>query len=291
MVVRLGQGGTPPPAIRVGQRYRILQGQALHLHYIANDNPTVRAWARVVYDNGEPGLLFIADEAVSSEVAALELTPSDIARMDGWVTDALVEVPLDADVKRGQIYCKLTLEPFGPVLCSDYVFSRFGQVALGTYIQAGPGGGGGNLELVTVKAEAVPAITTYTLAASNTIRNIHGFTWYYLSSADAASRTLNVVLRNPSGVQPTGMPAIDTWAAATLTLTISQAGGSWAHDKRSGTNDNGTIAIQNVTTAPTPFPLLVEAGYLGTLVFTPGSFHANDLDTIHLLQEEWVVLY
>ncbi|HIA02038.1 MAG TPA: hypothetical protein EYN66_09025, partial [Myxococcales bacterium] len=159
MVVRLGQS-TDVQVVN-SQRYRIKQGQALSLAFVSSQLSTIRAWARVRYDNGEDAILFIPDQALVNDRTITLATPSDVARMDGWVVDALVELPLDLDVKRGEVYVKLFMDPVGPVLCSDYVYSKFGQVALGTYIQAGPGGGGGNLEVLTLKAEGVPVASTF----------------------------------------------------------------------------------------------------------------------------------
>jgi len=289
MVVRLGQ--TSDVGIVNSQRYRIRQGMALQLQNVSSEQVTVRAWARVRYDNGEDDTLFIADESLPNDRSIALTRPSDVARLDGWVTDALVELPLDATIKRGQVYIRLFMDPFGPLLCKDYVYSNFGQVALGTYIQDGPGGGAGNLEIVTLKAESVPAASTsHTFAVSNEIRRILGFAWYYASSADVASRALNVDLRTPLGAVPTGFVQSDqTWNAETLTLTASQDGASFADEKRSSINDNDSLSIQSSAANPSPFPIWATEGDTYTIVFQVASLHANDLDVIYLLRESWVM--
>jgi len=290
MVVRLGHTETQ---VVNSQRYRILQGQALHLRY-ATDNSTVavRAWARVRYDNGEDDVLFIADQTLTGDPPTVRvLRPSDVARMDGWVTDALVEM-LTADIKRGQVYVKLFMDPFGPVLCSDYCYSDFGQVALGTYIQSGPGGGIGYLRVATLKAEALPASFTVTLAVSNIIRLVHSLVWYYHCDSGVASRVLQCRLRQPLGAVPTGYDATDatlTWEAADLTLTADQDGSVFADQERTGINDNGTIAIDNQASAPTPFPLLVSEDNVTSLRFNVASEESGDLDVVYALYEDWVL--
>jgi len=288
MVVRLGQ--TSGVEVVNSQRYRIKQGQALSMSSLASVIKTIRAWARVRYDNGEDGILFIPDELTSNDRTSVLSTPSDVARMDGWVVDALVELPVDTDVKRGQLYIKLFMDPFGPVLCTDYLYSRFGQVALGTYIQAGPGGGAGNLEVLTLKAEGVPlASTSWILAQySSEIVKIYGFAWYYLASADAASRVLSTELRQPRGAMPTGQTVASVWEIPDLTLIANQQGIVFADEKRSGINDHTALAIDSAATNPSPFPILVTEGDPYFVNFSVASLHANDLDTIYLFQESWI---
>jgi len=173
MVVRLGVSSDVE--IVNSQRYRIRQGMALQLQYVSDQTVTVRAWARIRYDNGEDDTLFIADATLSNDRELALTPPSDVARLDGWVTDALVELPLDLTIKRGEVYIRLFMDPFGPLLCKDYCYSNFGQVALGTYIQDGPGGGGGHLRVFEVKALGAPAAsTTLTLRRGNTVRKFMG---------------------------------------------------------------------------------------------------------------------
>lgn len=291
MVVRLGQ--TSDVAVVNSQRYRLKQGQTLSLSAVSNAIVTIRAWARVRYDNGEDAILFIPDQTISNDRTIVIATPSDVARMDGWVVDALVELPIDLDVKRGQVYIKLFMDPFGPVLCSDYVYSKFGQVALGTYIQAGPGGGAGNLEILTIKDDSVPVVTTSYIWAQfiNEIVKVYGFAWYYTAAADVASRVLQASLINPLGDLPTGfLGAISTvWNSGLLTLTSAQDGVVFADHGRSGVTDNGIVAPDDGAANPSPFPFLVTEGDNYQSNFTTGSLNANDLDSIYALQESWVI--
>lgn len=289
-VVRLGASNVQ---VVNSQRYRVLQGQALGLQYATdNSTVTVRAWARVRYDNGEDGILFIPDQALTGDPPTVRLArSSDVTRMDGWVTDALVEV-LDEDVKRGQVYVRLFMDPFGPLLCKDYVYSDFGQVALGTYIESGPGGGSGNLRIVTLAAEGVPATFTVSLAVSNIIRCVRSFALYYEASVDVATRVCDSQLYGPLGALPTGFTsgADIVWEATVLTLTSDQAGCEFADEQRAGINDNGTITVDDQSTDPTPFPLWIAEGDQSVLRFGAQTPHANDRWTVYALYEDWVVL-
>lgn len=287
------------PGVEVvnSQRYRIKQGMALQLEQISSENNvTVRGWARVRYDDGTDSLLTIPEFRTSNDPVAVALaSPSDVATQDGWVVDALVSLPLDDDVKRGQIYVNLYFDPFGPLILSGYVFSNIGRLALGQYSDPGPGGGTGFLERITVKSNGAPsASTTRSLSENNTIRKVYGFIWYYAAANDAATRILKVEYRNPLGADPTGFAAAkgNVWEPAVLTLTSDEDGCIWANEKRSGANDDGTFAIEDITTAPNPFPILVPSftqGDPSSLIFSITDSHANDFDAIYLLQESWVV--
>jgi len=289
MVVRLGQTAH----IDVGNRYRVRQGMALQLQYASSQTVTVRAWCRVRYDNGEDDTLFIADQSLSNDRAMTVTRPSDVARLDGWVTDALVELPLDATIERGEVYVRLFLDPFGPLLCSDYCYSNFGQVALGTYIQPGPGGGAGSLSIVTVKANGAPAAsTTHVFAVTNTIRKIYEFVWYYNCSADVASRVLSLQIQLMLGPVPTGMtdPNIqESWRRPTITLTANFEGMVFIKEKYSGGNLHGTLVIDDNAAVPSPFPLLIEESDNRQLLALVTDGEVLDADAMYLLQEEWVI--
>jgi len=293
VVARLGIQ-TPPAELQT-QRYRILQGQQLHLQYASDNAASVRAWARIIYDNGVDSILYVPDQTLAADRVPAVLTASEVATQDGWITTAVVEMLSDG-VKRGQTYVKLLLAPesriFGTVLCADYCYSTFGEVVLGTYIQPGPGGGGGNLQVVTVVADVTPVTVTHTLAASNTIRKIYNLTWYYECSSDIATRDLLAFYRNTLGALPTGFSAAgksDVWTSGSsgLLLTQDQEGTVFADPKRYGTNDNSSIAINS---DPSPFPLLITEDDLAVLVFFPSLAETDDRQSIYLLREEWVVL-
>lgn len=290
MVIRLGQTAEPRPWF---YGYRIHQGQTLQLRYISDAVATLRAWARVIYDDGTEQLLTVPDEVISSDRVEADAPRGEVVTADGWVVGAEVEMPT-ASIQRGRTYVKLQLEPFGTVLCADYCYSEFGQVALGTHVQPGPGGGSGHLRWVTIKADSVPATFNYTLALSNTIRSLQSLVWYYVAGVGVATRTLKVRYPSRGGALPTGMSALsdssDVWVSSLLTLTASQHGTIFADPARSGINDNVTIAIDDTGSAPSPFPVLIPEDTGGTLRFVLTDVDAGDFDAVYGLFEDWVVL-
>jgi len=295
MVVRLGGPDRDRVQVVNSQRYRIKQGMALQLQHVSNANGIqVRGWARVRYDDGTDSLLTIPEFTTPTEgVAAVLASPSDVATMDGWVVDALVSVPQADDVKRGQIYVKLFFDPFGPVLCSDYCYSDFGPVALGTYNQPGPGGGSGHLRVVTLKTDGVPAAFSFAPGVSNTIRLVHNLYWFYSCSDTVASRVLSLRQRAGTGSLPTGFGvagADSLWEVPDLTLTADQDGSMFATSNRSGSNDNGAWVENDQSTAPTLFPWLVAEADDSFIRFNTVAFEADDFDTAYALIEDWVVL-
>jgi len=296
MVVRLG--GTDVQVVN-SQRYRVLQGQALSLLSVTLAGVTLRGWCRIRYDSGEDGILFTPDQDLTADGTVQVGSSSDVARMDGWVTDALAEIidPIPVETsgggptKRGQTYIKLTMEPFGPVLCSDYCYSDFGQVALGTYVPPGPAGGSGYLQMVTLADDIAPVTVTYELNGISTLRKIMAFCWMYNASSDVATRNVAVTVLGFLGDAPTGFTAgRNVWAATVLQPVADEDAMVFADEIRAGWNDNGTEAVANTASAPSPFPFWVSDDMDMDLVFTVGSANANDRHSIYVLQEEWAIM-
>jgi len=292
-VVRLGltsnQGFVP-------QRYRILQGQAIHVQYASNTGAQVRAWARVYYDNGVDSTLYVPDQTLTGGRTTAVLTPSEVAVADGWIVDAVVEC-ISANVQRGEAYVKLIAALptliFGTVLCCDYVYSTFGTVSLGTYIQPGPGGGGGFLHWAAIKSEGAPAAFLFTFAVSNLIRLVQEVVWYYVSSSTVASRTLQLRLRSPGGGVPTGFQADEireVWTGSDITLTADQDGIVFMDTRRTGSTDNGAVSIQDGATNPTPLPKLIAEEDTLILSGNLANPEATDVDVCWGLFEDWVIL-
>jgi len=272
--------------------YRFRAGQQVQLRTISSNASVVRAWVRVLYDDGNDDTLFIADTPLSAS-RAIELAFSEPAEQAGWVVAAAVEM-VSTGVKRGQTYTLLSFSPFGCELAHDYCYSLV-PVALGTFRESGPGGGSGHLELQEVKAVGAPAAgTTVFLPQSNMLRQLKYFSWIYSCSADVATRTLDVRLRYFLGAVPGGMEVftLAIWRPASLVLTASEDGMMFADEKRSGRNDNQTLTIDDGAANPTPFPLMISEDQVSTFGFdfqvTNGN--ANDLDAIYLLLEEWLTL-
>jgi len=290
MVVRLGV--RPPEEGLAGAGYRrILQGQRLTLHTISDAAVTLRAWVRVIYDDGSGQLLTIPEAVRSASRVPEALASTDVVSQNGWIVNAEVEMLTD-DIKRGQTYVRLAVEPFGAALLADYCFSEFGHVSLGTFIQAGPGGGGGHLRMLTIKADGAPADFSFTPALSNMIRLVHNIYWFYTSSGDVASRILNLRQRQGVGGIPTGFGVTGAdylWESATLTLTANQDGSVWVTSVLSGINDNGTIAVDNQASAPSPFPWWVTEDDNRYFRFFHTDEEAADFELAEGLVEDWVI--
>jgi len=292
VVVRLGE---QRQADLAGAGYRrILQGQTLHLHTISDTAVTIRAWARVIYDTGQGQLLTIPEVPRSASLVAEDLLSTDVVIHDGWVVNAEVEM-VTPSIKRGQAYVRLTVEPFGAALLSDYCFSEFGHVSLGTFVPPGPAGGSGNLSWVAVKANAAPtAAFTYTLAISNKVRLFREFSWLYSAAGGGGGRILTLRIQTLGAGLPTGYGAsgnqLDFWVGSTLTLTGSQDGYMFAGPLRSGIQDNGTLTIDDNSTDPTPFPIWIPEDSTLTVRGELQNEESGDFDVMWGLFEDWVLL-
>lgn len=280
----------------MASRYRILAGQSLQLHYISDSSALIRAWARVQYDSGIDSILYVPDQAMVGTRVQGVLAPSEVAIESGWVTDAVVQV-LDNDIKRGRAYVQLIVAPesqiFGTLLCSDYCFSGIGQVALGTYVQPGPGGGGGNLYWEAIKALGAPATFAYTVAVTQMIRKVREIVWSYVASSDAANRTMQLKLRSAGGsTLATGYPAgnpRDVYHNAGITLTADQSGIVGVDEQRGYVNDNGTFLSLSRSTLTTPLPLLIPEGSGVTIDGVVANEQGADVDICWGLFEDWIL--
>ena len=271
--------------------FRVTTGQRLELRTISSSAVALRAYARLIYDDGEESLLAVSEITTSaSRVQESSFSPT-FALRPGWVTFASVDV-VTAGIKRGQVFVRLSMDPTGSILLEDYAYQNHSS-SLGVYRESGPAGGDGYLETVTVKAEGAPdSDTFYTLALSNMIRKIHGYVWYYKASATAASRIMDVILHTPLRTTPTGFTVANSapWEAAAVTLTASQEGTKYADGVRQGDNTNGSIATKNTNTDWAPFPYWADESDTAQLVFSLTAEQSNDLDVIYSRVESWLVM-
>jgi len=271
--------------------FRVIQGQSLTLHTISNAVVTVRAWARVLYDDGTSQLLTVPEVPRLGTRVAEALAAGGQIVQDGWIVNAEVEM-VTPDIKRGQTYVRLSIETFGCVLCCDYCFSDFGNISLGTFVPPGPAGGSGHLRTITIKADGAPDVSTlFAMALSNTIRKYLQFIWYYHASSTVASRVLAADMRDILGAYPTGFLGAVVWAGtgAGLTLTADEDGTVFADTERGGTNDAGNLVIASAAVNPSPFPRWVSEDDNDNLFFLVASGEATDRDAIYGAFEEWVL--
>lgn len=81
----------------------------------------------------------------------------------------------------------------------------------------------------------------------------------------------------------------DTWVSPTLTLTVNEEGLMHIDDHGFvSVNDAGTITYSNTSTAPNPFPMLIEEEDAVDLIVAVGSGHANDDYDVWVKYEEWI---
>lgn len=207
--------------------------------------------------------------------------------VDGAITGSVV------GIERGQVFVRALFG--GRLIAQGYLYEGNDYLPLGTFVE--PGSGKGYRRVETLISDGAPVATTaFALGVTNAIRRYLGFIWYYVASTDAATRTAQCLYRRPFGALPTGFPTDNTenvWESPILTLTVSEEGSLFAYseggkDGYSGSNDSGTIAIQNHTTAPQPFPILAREDDPGLLRFALGSGNANDLNSLYVIYDEWV---
>jgi len=270
--------------------FRVNTGQKLQLHTIASAILGVGAYARIKYDDGGEDLLWVSTVFVAATRVGEQFVSETAVRGPGDVVFAVV-TPVTSGIKRGELWCRLSMEPSGAVLIQDYAHQD-NSPSLGVYFPSGPGGGDGELELVTVKANTTPAPTsTLVLAASNTIRRYDSYVWYYNASSDVASRTMDVALRQPIGDLPTGFGTAanaDVWRSLTTTLTADQEGTSFGRPGglQHGENQNGLVTMDP---AASPFPIWVREDDPSALIFSVGNEELADRDSIYLVRETWLV--
>lgn len=273
-------------------QYRFIQGQRVQLHTISNVAVTLRAWIRVIYDDGTDAFLTVPEVERSALRVEEDLFSDEICTQDGWVVAAEVEM-LTTGIKRGQTLVSMSMSSFGCALLSDYCFSAFGRVSLGTRSPAGPAGGGGDrhVEIISAAGTAV-AQRNFTMRLSNLTRVVYGYAYYLECSGVAASRVLSVRLRNPLGGLPAGYPASasDIWTPPTITLTADENGMLYADIHATRKNDNATVTVDDITTSPTPFPLWVtpEMPTAFQLQFLASNLDAGDNDALYADVEDWV---
>jgi len=268
--------------------FRVVTGQCLRLRKTSNRLGVIRAYARILYDDGGSSLLTLPSVTFTANTVEV-FASEDVVLRDGWCVYASVEM-VTTGVYRGDVYVQLSFSPSGAILLQDYSYEAYWPT-LGVFREPGPGGGEGRLVITTVKAAGAPtASTVFALAGNNRIRKIHGYAWYYNVSSDVASRTLDVELRNPLGAVPAGFTgAAAVWQAPQLTLTADEEGVAFGGLLRDGFNDADVLTISDRASAPVPFPYWSHENDSADLAFLVANSNANDRDVIYALVESWQV--
>lgn len=274
----------------------IRQGEKLQLLTLSTAAISIRAVATMRTLAGRYLDLVIATKVLIAGPSQEYFESSAAAPSDGWIEQLSVYVPNpaatpSAAVQRGQLLVRVAIgnNTQGPVIAQGYVYDM-GAVVLGQHEDPGPRGGSGYQRIRILQASGAPATTALPLAVHNTFLRYKSFGLWYICDANAASRSITFSIRNQgtSGL-PTGFTASQVlWGASTLTLTATQDGAVFADAKRSVKDTNGTVAVDNAASAPTPLPLDVTPEDLVDLRWGVTNNQAGDLLNVMALTEEWL---
>ncbi len=276
-------------------RHRILSGDGFQLAATASVATQMSCRIVVQFDDGR----------ISPPYELLFTSPSDGSvgaqnfggpiEADGYVVRAIT-TGITA-VKRGQTYVEMAVvDPNArtmDILGRDYLHPN-NQVVLDVFNDTGPGGGQGVVNL-TIADDIAPVDITHPFAATNRLRRIDGFIWYYEASSDVATRTLRASVRSMGQGLPTnftsgGNSLAQLWpSAGALSLTANQQGTMLVlRDSFAVSVDNGAAVWEDFTTAPNPFPYWASESDVGEFFFDVSAEEANDRHSIYIIQEEWI---
>ncbi len=267
---------------------QIRQGETITIISISSLAVILDASIRIRYDDGSRDTLK-TPQFTTADTRIGESRISSPARANGIIEDAFINgVGLGA---RGRTFAQLAIENGGR-LCFGYMYGNH-IVVKGDYVEAGPGGGEGRLYWAQEANDAAGNIvTTVNLALANTRRMIRAIIVKY-HQAGGADATITMTLRDlaDSG-GPTGWSIeSDTWVSPSLVLAANQEG--LIHVGEHGfvaTNDAGTIAYADNTTAPNPFPFMVASGETVDLIIAAAAGASGDDYDVWVQYEEWLTL-
>lgn len=276
-------------------RLWVMKGDKLILRVHATTLATAVIVTAHLYVRGASGRI---SHVVVDASAPTNRTPQDSTSRGGLPEigedSEVVGATISADVslKRGQVYAQLYAVGRGvaaarTVLCRGYVYAS-NQPSLGFYGDAL--GGKGYLSWVQEGNDVAGNVaTTVNLAATNTRRIIHAVIIKYHQTGGAAA-TITITLRDlaDSGGPTNWSIESDTWVSPDLVLAANQEG--LIHVGEHGflsTNDAGVLAYADNTTAPNPFPLVVDEGDpVDLLIAASGGASGDDYD-VWVQYEEW----
>ncbi len=274
-----------------GGRYRVRAGDNLRLVIAASAVTQVEGWALGLYDNGEDFQMPLP-AFTTGTTRVNETSDSSIFPRDGWITDVILR-PLTAPTKRGTCYANLQIRRHNIGIYNlgqDYIFSNNG-IVLGEF--HGPLEGRGNLDWIQEANDAAGnVVTPVSLARTNSRRMIRAIMvkYHQVGGADA---TITITLRDlaDSGGPTNWSIESDTWVSPSLVLGANQEG--LIHVGEHGfvsTNDAGVITYADNTTAPNPFPFMVEEGETADLIIAASGGASGDDYDVWVQYEEWIEL-
>jgi len=201
------------------QGFRIHRGARLALSHRASVVATSFVNAYVLYDDGVSGELEIPDFASVADRVAYFAFSSTAARMDGWIVGGTWNLRLGG-VKRGQLYGKMSVwdGQHRAVILKGYLYD-YNDLAIGEFVEAGPGGGEGYIRTVTGSNPAAGAEANDTVPA-NALWRLIDYSIVLVTDGNAANREPRLLADDGTSTERVWGPAHQTTTqAASLTRT------------------------------------------------------------------------
>lgn len=268
---------------------RIQTGDDLLLSVASSVAVGVAAFAHFVDSSGMGYSLRVPLTTTGSARTTQNLPSSGQSPTTGEIVSAYVGH--DGTPRRGQTPANLQLRRGGNIiaeLCKGYIYKARG-LSLGQHEELLAHGG--HLAWVQEGNDIAGNVaTTINLAATSTRRLVRGLVLKYHQTGGGAIN-VTVTLRDlaDSGGPTNWSIASDTWVSPTLALGANEEG--LIHIGEHGfvaTNDAGTLAYADSSSAPNPFPLAVEPGDTVDLIVSGGGASGDDYD-VWVLYEDWVM--
>ncbi len=280
-----------------GERHRVRAGDRFQVIGKASTVFQMEARVTVEFDNGRMRDYRRKLTTIADRVARANNFGADI-EADGRVVRAII-ANQTFGVSRGRVRGAISTVDSNlrdvDTLLDDYVEAG-GK--LDRFTDTGPGGGNGFKENRVIADDIAPADIEETLAATNALRRIDGFIWYYHCSGDTATRTIRAFLRSPGDGLPTGMTEgpntiVGRWpTSGVLSLIANQEGLIYvnaAEGKSYSVNvDNGALVKESSSTQPDAFPYWAQEDDVGELFFDVTDGEAADRHSIYIIEEEWL---
>lgn len=274
--------------------HRIQLGDEFRIAAFSSAVVEMRARVLVQFDSGKLREFNVKLTTTSDRLASSETFGNIEA--NGRVVRAIVARISPGTIKRGQCYVILAVRDRNgktvDQLALDYLYES-NNLSLDRYQSSRSGSG--FLHWFEVANDIAPVDIAQALGATNALRKVYGFVWYYHASGDVADRILRGALRDAGLTQPTGMTQGDNtraWSSENIiTLSANQEGLMYimAPEARDGYQivvDNGTGTVSVTGNEPIPFPLLVPEDDNAELLFSITDEEAADRHSIYILMEE-----
>ncbi len=270
--------------------YRIFPEDRIFLRTISSVAVDITGNAVIEFDNGK--IAYPSFPVTSASDRTVVSSAPFVSPKRGTVVGAYVDF-MTPVLKRGQCYVSMPIQKPSSLrprqlLLAGYLHNEF-NVPMGFFEPALSGKGA--LDWVQEGNDvAGNVVATVNLAVSDARRIVRGVIVKYHQVGGSAA-TITITLRDlaDSGGPTNWSIDSDTWVSPDLVLGANEEG--LIHIGEHGflsTNDAGTLAYADNTTAPNPFPLTVEAGDpVDLLIAASGGASGDDYD-VWVQYEEWI---